>query len=58
MADHLSCLEKEKESAPKPIGDSFPDEFLLALHYIVTPWYADIANYLVGGVLLEGLSYQ
>ena len=49
VADHLSHLEKEKESAPKPIGDSFLDEFLLALHHIATPWYVDIANYLVGG---------
>ena len=37
VADHLSRLEKEEESAPKPIGDNFPDEFLLALHHIATP---------------------
>ena len=55
VADYLSCLEKKKESAPKPTRDSFPDEFLLALHHIATPWYADIANYLVEGVLSEGL---
>ena len=57
VADHLSCLKKEEESAPKPIEDSFLNEFLLALHHIATPLYAGIANYLVGGVLPEGLSY-
>ena len=58
MVDHLSHLEKEEENAPKPIGDDFPDEFLLVLHHIITPCYADIANYLVGGLLPEGLSHQ
>ena len=58
MADHLSYLEKEEESAPQAIRDSFPYEFLLALYHIATPWYADIANYLVRGVLPEGLSHQ
>ena len=57
VVDHLSRLEKE-ESASKLIQDSFPDEFLLVLHHFNTPWYADIANYLVGGVLPEGLFYQ
>ena len=45
VADHLSRLEKEKESAPNPIGDIFLNEFLLALHHIITFWYVDIANY-------------
>ena len=31
VADHLSRLEKEVDSAPKPISDSFPDEFLLVM---------------------------
>ena len=57
VADHLSRLRKEEENAPKPIRDNFLDELLLALHYTTTLWYADIANYLVRGVIPEGLSH-
>ena len=58
VADHLSRLENKVESARKPISDSFSDEFLLVLQHLDAPWYVDIANYLVGRVLPEGLSYQ
>ena len=59
VADHLSRLEREEDPSKQPlIDDNFPDEFILALKEIFTPWYADFANYLAGGVLPEDLSYQ
>ena len=59
VADHLSRLEREEDPSKQPlIDDNFPDEFILSLKEIFTPWYADFANYLAGGVLPEDLSYQ
>ena len=59
VADHLSRLEGDEDPSKQPlIYDNFPDEFILALKEIFTPWYADFANYLAGGVLPEDLSYQ
>ena len=59
VADHLSRLEKEEDLSNQAlIDDSFPDEFVLVLQQIFSPWYADFANYLAGGVLPEDLSYQ
>jgi hypothetical protein len=40
----------------KPVDDSFPDEYLFAVS-AHSPWYADIANYLVAGKLPSHLSY-
>jgi hypothetical protein len=44
VADHLSRLPT-KEGDILPINELFPDEQLYAIHG-VTPWYADIVNYL------------
>ena len=44
VADHLSRMVSEEVNFP--INDSFPDEQLFAVTNS-TPWYADIANYLV-----------
>ncbi|CAM8982156.1 unnamed protein product [Rhodiola kirilowii] len=46
VADHLSRIVKEEEEGH--ITESFPDEHLYAISTKV-PWYAPIANYLVGG---------
>ena len=46
MADFLSRLHNTGEVVP--VLDSFPDEHLFA---IITPWYANIANYLSSGQL-------
>ncbi|XP_075077272.1 uncharacterized protein LOC142164007 [Nicotiana tabacum] len=41
------------------INDAFPDEHILALSSTFAPWYANIANYLVSGLISDGLeSYQ
>ena len=46
VADFLSRLQNPGEVVP--VEDSFPDENLFAIS-IVTPWYADLANYLSTG---------
>ena len=47
VADHLSRLIPETTSKGLPVGDTLPNEQLLAL--VHCPWYADIVNYLVTG---------
>ncbi|KAL5549612.1 hypothetical protein UlMin_004843 [Ulmus minor] len=46
VADHLSRLELKNETDILPIREDFPDENLFAV-LSHTPWYANIANYLV-----------
>ena len=47
VTDHLSRLVLSDTIEPTPIRDSFPDEYLFAVHQ--SPRYADIANYLTMG---------
>ncbi|GJZ47843.1 reverse transcriptase domain-containing protein [Tanacetum coccineum] len=60
-ADHLSRLEKFnlKELREEEINDEFPNEFLMGISTDEkeSPWFADFANYLVGGILQKGLTY-
>ena len=42
----MSPIEETEESHPK---DAFADERILAITSV--PWFADFANYLVGGVI-------
>ncbi|KAI3672921.1 hypothetical protein L6452_39023 [Arctium lappa] len=52
VADHLSRLEKhDKELEKRDITETFPDERLLVLKHYETPWFADIANFLVCGII-------
>ncbi|KAI3765529.1 hypothetical protein L2E82_15565 [Cichorium intybus] len=44
VADHLSRIINNED--PTPLNDSFPDEQLLT-NQTITPWYADMVNYLV-----------
>ncbi|GJS32619.1 reverse transcriptase domain-containing protein [Tanacetum coccineum] len=41
------------------INDEFPDEFLMSIETDEeeSPWFADFANYLVGGIIRKGLTY-
>eukprot|EP00253_Pinus_taeda_P032641 PITA_32641 len=48
VANFLSRIQNTKEDSP--VEDKFPDEYLFAVT-TKTPWYADIANYLVTGKL-------
>eukprot|EP00253_Pinus_taeda_P013423 PITA_13423 len=54
VADFLSRL---KTNENVPVDDSFPDEYLFAVS-AHSPWYADIANYLVAGKLPSHLSHR
>ena len=49
VADHLSRLHI---SGGEDIGDTFPDEHLLAIS-THAPWYAHIVNFIVTGSILE-----
>ncbi|KAL0312975.1 UNVERIFIED_CONTAM: Retrovirus-related Pol polyprotein from transposon.6 [Sesamum radiatum] len=53
VADHLSRLVINNN--PTPLNDEFPDEHLHATQGI-TPWYADIVNFLVTGTLPRDLT--
>ena len=44
VADFLSRIQHDSDS--KPIDDTFPDEHMFVVS-IQTPWFVDIANYLV-----------
>ena len=54
FADFLSRLKTNENI---PVDDSFPDEYLFAIS-AHSPWYADIANYLVAGKLPSHLSHR
>ncbi|GJS54623.1 hypothetical protein Tco_0627985 [Tanacetum coccineum] len=60
-ANHLSRLEKPnlKELRKEEINDEFPDKFLMSISTDKkeSPWFADFANYLVGGIMRKGLTY-
>ena len=61
VADHLSRLDQDrlkKNDDGVPINDTFHDEYLLSVASKELPWYADIANYLVSGVLPYSLDYR
>ena len=53
VADFLSCLHNTGEVVL--VLDSFPDEHLFAIS-VITPWHADIANYLSLGQLPPSMS--
>eukprot|EP00253_Pinus_taeda_P020212 PITA_20212 len=54
VADFLSRLKINENI---PVDDSFPDEYLFAVS-AHSPWYADIANYLVARKLPSHLSHR
>ena len=53
VADHMSRLVRKED--PEPIQEFFPDEQLFKAQG-VSPWYADISNYLVGKILPDDMS--
>ena len=59
IADHLSRLDQDEKRNDDgvPINKTFHDEHLLSVVSKELPWYADIANYLVSGVLPYDLDY-
>ncbi|CAN6584400.1 unnamed protein product [Malus baccata var. baccata] len=59
VADHLSRLiiPTASEEDSLPLRESFPDEQLFAVQFR-TPWFADMVNYLVKGVVHPDLTLQ
>ncbi|XP_055959726.1 uncharacterized protein LOC130014813 [Mercurialis annua] len=59
VADHLSRLENP-EAIPigVEINEQFPDEMLMVISEVDTPWYADIANYLSSNIMPPDLSHH
>ncbi|GKB72312.1 reverse transcriptase domain-containing protein [Tanacetum coccineum] len=62
VADHLSRLENPylEELRDDDIHDNFPDETPMNVSPIEEdkiPWFADFANYLVGKIVRNGLTY-
>jgi hypothetical protein len=53
VADFLSRMIHLGDNAP--VHDKFPDENFFAISTF-TPWYADVANYLVTGKMPQKLS--
>ncbi|XP_070017689.1 uncharacterized protein [Nicotiana sylvestris] len=52
MADQFSRLEEEGRPCDGlEINDSFPDEQLLSVSMNNMPWFADVANFLVTGIV-------
>ena len=61
VADHLLRLNQEglKEfDNGVPINETFHGEHLLSVASKELPWFADIANYLVSGILPYGMDYR
>ncbi|XP_070052809.1 uncharacterized protein [Nicotiana tomentosiformis] len=57
VAGHLSRLEEEgRPHDGLEINDSFPDEQLLSISMTGMPWFADVANYLVSGIVTSEFS--
>ena len=61
VADHLSRLDHDglkKNDDGVPINETFHDEYLLTIASKELPWFADIVNYLVSGILPYGMDYR
>ena len=61
VADHLSRLDQDglrELDDGVPISESFYGEHLLNIISKELSWFADIANYLVSGVLPYGMDYR
>ncbi|XP_070039212.1 uncharacterized protein [Nicotiana tomentosiformis] len=57
VADHLSCLEEEgRPHDGLKINDSFPDEQLFSMSMTGIPWFADMDNFIVTGIVPNELS--
>jgi len=58
VRDHLSRLETNVVvSGERDIEEAFPNESVMVVTHGNPPWYADFANYVVCGVLPDGLNF-
>ncbi|GJX52200.1 hypothetical protein Tco_0280569 [Tanacetum coccineum] len=59
VADHLSQIKNDETSDDDDeIDDNFPSETLMEISTKDIPWFTDFANYLVGDIILKGMTYQ
>ena len=61
IIDHLPLIDQDepkRNDDDVPINETFHDEHLLSVVSKELPWYTDIANYLVSGVLPYDLDYR
>ena len=59
VADHLSRLQgNDKTSGEITIREHFPNEQLLLVEDSSTPWYADLVNFLVSGIVPLNFNFQ
>ncbi|XP_074265143.1 uncharacterized protein LOC141587567 [Silene latifolia] len=58
VADHLSRLINLNVDNGLPVNDHLPDDHLLSLSLGEAPWYADIVNYLVSGIIPHDYDYH
>ena len=59
VADHLSRLQgNDAGSGELTIREHFPDEQLLLIDNDTTPWYADLVNFLVSGLVTFDFNRQ
>ncbi|GJR65154.1 putative reverse transcriptase domain-containing protein [Tanacetum coccineum] len=58
VVDHLSGIDNYETSDDSDVDDNFPRETLMEITTNDTPWFADFANYLVGDIISEGITYQ
>ncbi|GKA39687.1 reverse transcriptase domain-containing protein [Tanacetum coccineum] len=57
-ADHLSRIENDESSNDSGVDDNFPGETLMEINTKDEPWFLDFANYLVGDIIPNGMTYQ
>ena len=59
VADHLSRINVSEENISK-INEDLPGEQLMQVGRVMskTPWYADVVNYLVCGIIPSDFTYQ
>ena len=61
IVDPLSRLDQDglkKNDDSVPINETFHSEHLVSVASKELPWFADIANYLVSGILPYGMDYR
>ncbi|GJT72117.1 reverse transcriptase domain-containing protein [Tanacetum coccineum] len=56
-ADHLSRIKNEEISDDSEV-DKFLGETLMEINTKTKHWFTDVANYLVGGIIPKGMTYQ
>ncbi|GKB62674.1 hypothetical protein Tco_0918860 [Tanacetum coccineum] len=56
--DHLSRIDNNETSDDSDVDDNFHGETLMEITTKDTPWFTDFANYLLGDVILKGMTYQ